>query len=401
MPPWKSPHLKPWASAAVGIALGAIFNAAFLATPCLATPPQGAKAEVAIVPLLDRSVFSRTDLIHGAEIGAWDMDGGTAINNPTARKNIVAARIRVIRWGNWAKFDDLIQGGSRPRQSLAQFNNAVDGIRKLGAIPFIKLPPIWTRQGDGAEDYWNLEWLKKIVRNAGNRVQLYEFGNEPDWYQHWDAETYSRHWNEVVPPLKQYARNLGFEIYVGGPAIANSYPGNVEYLETFLHETATMYQTSGNRDYVPDFVSSHTYLTEEENATTRSMQERIDAWAQFYRDVQAAIDTAYGGLNDPAGAPLAPQIKIADSEFNWTINKKNTRADNQKYADHYIQAMYKMFRQQKIWLAAIFTIASHHGDALDLLNADGTPKPLYNAYKAASVSDPLNKPAPAHSSPPK
>jgi hypothetical protein len=232
-------------------------------------------------------------------------------------------------------------------------------------------------------------------------VQLYEFGNEPDNYQKWSATTYAGHWKEVVPALKKQARSLGFEIYVGGPAIANSYPKNVAYIQTLLDETAAEYRKTGDRDIVPDFVSSHTYLTEKENATNGSMQARIDAWGVFYQNVQAAIDTAYKGLHDSSGAPLAPQIKIADSEFNWTINHQGTRADDQAYADDYVKAMYRMFRQQKIWLACIFTIASHRGEALDLLKADGTPKPLYNAYQAVSVADPLNPAEPGHASSPK
>lgn len=318
------------------------------------------------------------------------MNGGTAINNEAARKNIVAAAIPVIRWGLWAKFDFMDQGGSTPKQTMAQFNKTVDGIRNLGAIPFIKLPPIWPKQGDGAEDAWNLEWLKEIIKAAGNRVQLYEFANEPDWYQKWTAKTYSDHWSRVVPELKSYARSLGFEIFVGGPAMANSYPQNVEYIRTFLGETAAAYRRSGNRDVVPDFVSSHTYLTEKENATTATMQARIDQWGEFYGQVQAAIDSAYAGLNDPSGAPLAPQIKIADSEFNYTINNKNPSADDPAYVRYYLNAMYKMLRQRNVWLANIFTIASHSGGAFDLLRTDGTPKPLYDAYKALRTSDSPN-----------
>jgi hypothetical protein len=347
---------------------------------------QEAKAPASQTAPFDRSLFTRTDLIYGAEIGAWDMDGGTAVKNPTARSHIRAAGIRVIRWGIWAKFDSLNQGGSTPRQTLADFNQAVDGIVSLGAIPLIKLPPIWPKQAANAPDAWNIEWLQEIVKHGGQRVPLYEFGNEPDWYQKWSAETYAVHWLQVVPALKKYARSLGFEIFVGGPALANSYPENVAYMRVFLQHTAAAYRKSGDRDMVPDFVSSHTYLTETENATPATMQARIDAWGKFYANVRQEINAAYAGLEDTAGQPLAPQIKLADSEFNYTINNKNTRADNQAYADYYVQAMYRMIRRQNLWLANIFTIASHGGGALDLLNTDGSPKPLYHAYKAEARS---------------
>lgn len=347
---------------------------------------QEAKAPAPQTVPFDRSLFARTDLIYGAEIGAWDMDGGTAIKNPTAHSHIRAAGIRVIRWGIWAKFDSLNQDGSTPRQTLANFNRTVDGIISLGAIPFIKLPPIWPKQADNAPDAWNLEWLQEIVKHAGRRVPLYEFGNEPDWYQKWSAETYAAHWLQVVPALKKYARSQGFEIFVGGPALANSYPENVAYMRVFLQHTAAAYRKSGDRDVVPDFVSSHTYLTEKENVTPAAMQARIDAWGEFYANVRQEINTAYAGLNDAAGQPLAPQIKLADSEFNYTINNKSTRAEDQIYADYYVQAMYRMIRRQNLWLANIFTTASHGGGALDLLRQDGSPKPLYHAYKAEARS---------------
>ena len=365
------------------------FGGLLLSSPSTA---QEAKLSGRTSALPDRSVFKRNDLIYGSEIGAWDMDGGTAIKNAAARSNIRAARIRIIRWGVWAKFDYMNQQGSTPRQTLANFNSAVDGIIRLGAIPLIKLPPIWPKQADGALDAWNIEWLKEIVKNAGNRVALYEFANEPDWYQKWNAETYAAYWKQVVPELKKYARSLGFEIFVGGPAMANSYPQNVAYMAVFLNETAAAYRESGDRDVVPDFVSSHTYLTENENASKAQMQIRIDAWGEFFAEVQKAIDSAYAGFKDPSGAPLAPQIKIADSEFNYTINNENTLAENQGYADYYVQAMYRMLRRHNVWLANIFTIASHGGGALDLLNKDGSPKPLYNAYKAASLFDPTTPP---------
>ncbi|SFJ60382.1 glycoside hydrolase family protein [Planctomicrobium piriforme] len=376
--------------------LGTILIGAFGSLTWLLVAPtslsQDAKPPKRSMAPFDRSLFDRKDLVFGSEIGAWDQDGGTALKNPQDRSHIRDARIRIIRWGLWAKFEYMQEGGSTPRQTLARFNEVVDGIADVGAIPCIKLPPIWPKQGDAAIDAWNIGWLKEIVKNAGKRVPLYEFANEPDWYQKWDAATYSAHWKRVVPELKKYARSQGFEIFVGGPAMANSYPQNVAYLEEFLKQTAAAYRESGNRDVVPDFVSSHTYLTEKENSTPASMLARIDAWGNFYDQVRRAIDSAYQGLNDPSGKPLAPQIKIADSEFNYTINNKNTLAEDQAYADAYVQAMYRMLRRHDVWMANIFTIASHKGGALDLLNADGSPKPLYKSFKAVSLSDPFNAP---------
>jgi hypothetical protein len=134
---------------------------------------------------LDRSVFDRQDLIYGAQIGAWDLDG-LVTTDPAAGRRVVDAGIRVIRWGVWKRFDVLGQGGDGT-MTLAQFDHAVDGIRRLDAIPLIELPPVWDQQCDGAADAWNPAWLEAIVRHAGDRVQLYEFANERDHYCGWDG----------------------------------------------------------------------------------------------------------------------------------------------------------------------------------------------------------------------
>src|SRR4051812_15675919 len=41
-------------------------------------------------------------------------------------------------------------------------------------------------------------FLPLIIKNAGNRVQLYEFGNEPDHYCKMTGTTYGQKWNETV-----------------------------------------------------------------------------------------------------------------------------------------------------------------------------------------------------------
>jgi hypothetical protein len=229
------------------------------------------------------------------------------------------------------------------------------------------------------------------VKNAGSKVQLYEFSNEPDNYCNWSSATYITNWENTVPALKAYARSLGFEIYVGGPAIANSYvPDNVTYIQDFLTAVKTKYQQTHNRDYIPDFISSHTYLTTAQDATTASMQPQINAWGTFYDDVQSAINSTFAGVNDPSGKPIAPQIKIADSEWNFTIDNSSTLANSQTYANYYMNAMFTMLKNSHVWLSDQFTFNSEDG-ALDMMNADCTAKPLYNAYKAVSTADPNNK----------
>ncbi|GIG60552.1 hypothetical protein Lfu02_49240 [Longispora fulva] len=377
------------ASAALAVALTIAGPAGAAPAGALAAPgiagPARASGSATAAPAPDRSLFDRQDLIYGSEIGSWETDGGRAIHDPTTRENVRAARIRVIRWGQWSRFDDV-------RQPLAEFDAVLAGIGELGAVPLIKLPPIRDGQcGDGPDD-WSLDWLEEIIRAAGPRVSLYEFGNEPDHYCDWSSLDYLSWWVDVVPQLKRYARSLGFEIFVGGPALANSDARSLAFLRRYLALVGATYRATRDRDFVPDFVSSHTYLTAEENATPESMRARIDAWGTWYDDLRATIDSTLQGLRDRTGAPLGPQIPVADTEWNYTIDNADPRAEDPAYADFYVRAMFAMLRAHDVWLSCQFTIASHGGGALDLLRADGTAKPLYTAYQAVSTADPENPP---------
>jgi hypothetical protein len=317
------------------------------------------------------------------------MDGGTAVNNPTAAANVKAAKVRVIKWQMWKPPCDL-----RPTdcQTLAQFNAGIDGIRALGAEPLIGLPPIWDQQCVGAPDPWSTAWQQWIIRTAGSRVKLYEMANEPDHYCGMSGQQYHDQLWVNVPPLKAYARTLGHQIFVGGPGWSKGDAESLADLKTWLSATKADYLAHAqDRDWLPDFVSTHTYLvTPTENDTEAHAQARIDAWGTFYDDLAAFIDTTFAGLTDQ-GFPIADQLKLANTEWNDTIVIDWQGNENQAWTDFYVPAMFKLLRDHNIWMSNQSTIASHTGGALDLLRTDGTPKPEYTSYKAVSTSDPLNE----------
>jgi hypothetical protein len=332
--------------------------------------------------------FTKLNFIYGAQIGAWDMNGGTAVNNATARANVIGARIPVIRWQMWRPPCDL---RSTNCQTTAQFNAGIDGIRALGAEPLIGLPPIWDQQCSSGPDPWSYAWQQWIVRTAGNRVRLYEMANEPDNYCSMTGQQYHDQLWVNVAPLKSYARSLGLEIFVGGPAWANSYSGNLSQIEQWLSLTASDYRAHGNnRDWIPDFVSTHTYLvTPSENDTQAHAQARIDSWGAFYESLRTYINTTFAGMTD-RGYPIANELLLMDSEYNDTIVTSWTGNDSQAWTDFYMGAMIDMFRADHVWAGIEFTIASHGGQALDMLTTSGTAKPLYNSFRARSTSDPNN-----------
>ncbi len=325
------------------------------------------------------SLFEAKDLIYGSHIGAWDMDGGTAISNPTASANVTAAKIRVIKWQMWKPPCEL-----RPTdcQTEAQFNAAIDGIRRLGAEPLVGLPPIWDQQCASAPDPWSLAWQQWIIRTAGDRVRLYELGNEPDHNCGMTGQQYHDDLWVNVPTLKAYARTLGHQIFVGGPGWSNSDANSLAELKVWLTTTKADYLAHGrNRDWLPDFISSHAYLvTPTENDTQDHAQTAIDAWGAYYDELRAFVNSTFAGLTDK-GFPIAEQLKLADTEWNDTIELSWPGNNDQAWTDFYVKAMFTMLRKHDVWLANQSTISSHTGQALDLLRADGTPKPEYNSFK--------------------
>jgi hypothetical protein len=83
-------------------------------------------------------------------------------------------------------------------------------------------------------------------------------------------------------------------------------------------------------------------------------------------------------------------LKLADTEWNDTIDNDWPGNDSQEWTDFYYQAMFSMLREAGVWMSNQSTIASHTCGALDLLKPDGTPKPAYNSYKSVSTTDPHN-----------
>jgi hypothetical protein len=343
------------------------------------------------------ALFDRTDLVFGSQIGAWDENCSTLSGVPLAVTNAEAADIRVIRWQMWQVPQAL--GGA---QTTADFLAGIEAIQAVGAIPLLGLPPIYNEQYPGGTDPWSYAWQQFMVAQACPKgVVLFEMGNEPDNYGNLTATEYFNTLWVNVPPLKAYARSLGYEIFVGGPAWANSYLPATENdtgdMETFLSLCKASYTANNNdRDWIPDFISTHCYLeSPSQNATTADAQVQITAWGTFYDDLRTYINTEFAGLTDQ-GYPIAQEIKLVNSEWNWTIEESNTTyPQTTAFMDYYIPAMFDMMTaaapdgSQRVWMSNQFTLVSQQGNPMDMLEVNGTAKPEYTAYKAASTAVPV------------
>ena len=359
------------------------------------------------------ALLARKNLIYGSEIGAWETDGGPAVNPATGIHTLVkAAEIPLIRFALHDVFTDQLDPAGNPgTQTRADFNRALDGIRDvLGAEPLIKLLPI-TKDvignkggalfcpppGDLAQ---NLPYYKSIVKQAGDRVKLYESNNEMEYScsDTWGFDNagstgvstlLGKHFARNMPALKKYARGLGFEIltvgYIGvsggfgwGDSIERP---RMKNLREFLVATHEAYVASGNDpDYIPDAVSVHAYPYSGDFGYDASLADIIDYWDAWTVAAQAQIDQVWG----PAGS----DIRLAVSE--WNAGNKYWSGFNDDRVERFYTAWLRMLRRNDYWFANQFAIASNTSEPYDMIRDDGTTRRQYDAFKAVSVADSLH-----------
>ena len=294
--------------------------------------------------------------------------------------------------------------------------------------------------GDDASNADILAWDKWIVLHAtDDGVELFELGNEPDNYcamtmntisagscdassgareGEYDPATNSDYycmWQFVVPQLRSYARDLDSEFFIGGPGWAGStidgggiQPDDVQ-IERFVDDFKADYVShSDDADYLPDFISSHSYLMDSTTnyghvtgntcdgsggysggpgstescltAAETQATELIGQFSTYFANVQSKIDsdfpTSSGYTVD--GTEIQDMIKLADTEYNDTIDPGYTDLNaNSTWTDWYYDAMFNMFSDAGLWNTSQFSGSSNNG-ALDLVTTgDATPTAAY------------------------
>ena len=359
------------------------------------------------LPLIDRSFFDRKDIIYSSQIPAWGQidnrfDGQYMLNYknscPTCPQLVRDAKIPVIRWMVWAPFSDQINPVSKEpgKMTEEQFNNVINGIRDtLGAYPFIPLQPIANQEF--CPDTWGVENLmkmnKNIVRVAGDRVQLYEIANEPEIDCHWakyakgqggQGKKMADYWIKMVPELKAYARSLGFEIYIGGPAFFTA--AVTSEMQDFLTTVRNEYDRTKNKDVIPDFVSFHIFG--DTNCTVASGNKLEDIPGICLDQYNAQIDSVQSMVNSTwSGVEHLPRLVISGSAVSvaatWPIEQINQISE--KWQERFLT----MMRNKNIFMANLVTMASKEGNPRDVIRKDGSTAPSYNSLKRLSLTDPL------------
>jgi hypothetical protein len=347
----------------------------------------------------------------GTELGAPDLNGGAPIGDSVVNAEAGDLKPSVIRYEMWTQPCALATADPSDCTTTSEFNKVVRGIRDrdLSAQPLVVLPPIVNTcvtgpgvmpcddqcsegacddqcQNGPSNQRWSLTWDEWIVRYAiADGAKLFELGNEPDGYCGMTSAAYYSMWAAVVPALRQYVRQDLHDapFYIGGPAWANSDKSDLVDMAAFLTDTLQGYVAHGyDMDYVPDFISTHTYLSAAQDSSEESAQAAINDWGSFYTDLESVISGTYAGYDDD-GYPISDMIKVVDSEYNDTVNTGSPINQSRGWCDFYFQAMFTMARQSKLWGWVQFSLAAKGNGALNLINpANGAEQPCYDAYQA-------------------
>jgi hypothetical protein len=349
--------------------------------------------------------------LFGSQLGAWPMleeryDGHPMLNYrgscPICPQLARDAGISVVRWGIWNVLDGMTppKGQSAPPLQRPQFDGVVDGIRnQLGAQVLLELQPgISDPTTLFCPETWGyanlLELDKQVLAQAGARVGLYELGNEPDlgcgYLQDPSTagERVAQLWIRVAPALRKYARSLGLNPRLGGPAFTttNIRPDADDSLDlatarsflrtiknTYDDPTSPLFQ---DPDLIPSFYSFHAYGSE---FVANGGARALDAVPRY----AAYVDTIRATIDDVWGPTLGPQIRIACTE--WNIADDGRLTWDAAQVSSYYASYLAMLRAHQVWLANQFLLASN-GDNLDMISASGQLTPAYTAFKSARHS---------------
>jgi hypothetical protein len=342
------------------------------------------------------------------------MDGGAPITNPTVHNSIsYGLGLNVVRYQMWRQPCALAGADtSNPGvtcTTTTEFGRVISGIQNMGAEPLIDLPPIVNTceyaagggpgcnssgsvsdnnqcSGGPRDQAGSLAWDEWIIAHAGSRAELYELGNEPDNYCGMSIGDYYSLWSSAVPVLKGYARNLTTggcpcKILMGGPGWTNSDSSARAAMDTFLADTLSGYRGHDNDlDYIPDFISTHTYLTSAQNDTEAHAMAAIDGWGAFYDGLQSDISSTFSGVTLD-GVPASAYIKVADTEYNDTIYRSSSINTSRTWCDFYYGAMFSMFNGHGVWIDNEFTLAASGNGALNLEDPSTAAKePCFSSF---------------------
>ena len=179
---------------------------------------------------------------------------------------------------------------------------------------------------------------QQVVRTAGGRCQLYEFGNEPDNPGNpnaMSASTYANLWNIIIPTLRQIAPQAKFF----GPAVA--YP-DTAYIATFLQATQAN---------APDGVTYHMYPCTDVDAQT-CLSQSVNSYASSAQKVRDAVIQVMG---------RALPLGVTEWNDNWRDQAKPEES-NPNFMRQFTTLSLQSLAQGQVAFANQYSIGNGQGD---------------------------------------
>jgi hypothetical protein len=197
-----------------------------------------------------------------------------------------------------------------------------------------------------------------LVQYLGDRCDLYEFGNEPD-YSHDSAETYLKQWNTLVPRLRRINPSAKFI----GP-VTSSGTGVHDFMQTYLNGV----KASG---VLPDAISFHYYPCFN------------DGQADCLAKAGSFADATYT-VRSMVKATLGKELPVGITEWNYDPgNPPPAYGDDASFISDFTMAAIHAMATAGVTFACQFDAASYGGygrlDMFDVTSAQ--PKPQYTALK--------------------
>lgn len=207
------------------------------------------------------------------------------------------------------------------------------------------------------ESVYDPAFVKHVVAYAGNRCNLYEFGNEPDNSSQLNIQEYVQDWNNLVPQLRKINPHAKFI----GPAVAD-----YTQVRVFLDNV----KASG---VLPDAISFHWYPCVGSD-TASSCLAKTSTFEQVTTQVKKWVQNILG-QNLPVGI----------TEWNYNADNPPTSygQDPMFITQFSISVLDSMIRSG-LDFANQFDAASDAGSGgLDMFDlTTGQPKPQYYALKS-------------------
>jgi hypothetical protein len=259
-------------------------------------------------------------------------------------------------------FDDQT-GGRTP--SDAEIDQRLRTIQDSGMVC---LGVLWSTQ--------DVTFDEHVVRYAGDRCNLYEFGNEPDnpGYENISADTYAQRWIAEIPRLRQInpnAKFIGPSVMNPDDALPNGGPRS-DYVYAFLMQV----KAAG---VLPDAVSFHYYACQNASRTDDCLSSLDPASPDSY---SYAIAHVRGRIQDALGYALP--IGITEWNIASSSSVNQNFHDDPSFAQAFTTKAITSMIQSGLDVANQFTSMNNaENGGLDMFDAShhGQPKPQFAALR--------------------